>query len=91
MLLDINILSNDSLFGVLFNRIRFNTAACIMHPNWDCGKAVCHTVGGIIVLEELDMLYVVAGLYEIDMPLGVDKVSETMCCYRCLLLYFLAV
>lgn len=40
------------LFVILFWSIHFSTATGITHPNWDYGKVVCHTVGGIIVLEE---------------------------------------
>lgn len=58
------------------------TLQLISHTQTGIMVAVWHTVRGIVVLGQLDMLDVVAGLHEIDTPLEVDKVSYIMCCYR---------
>lgn len=96
LLLDVNLLSNDSLLiffniGILFWSKRFNIATHITHPNWHCGEAIQLTVWGIVVLRVLEMLHIVAGSHEIDSLLEVDRESYIMCCYRWLQFYFLAV
>lgn len=78
---DAHLLSNDSFVGILFSAVHFNTTVCITHPNWDSGKVVWHIVGDMIVLEELNILHIVAGLHEID-ALEVDTVSWIMCYYK---------
>lgn len=50
---------------------------------------VCN--GEIIVLEDLDILYVVVGLYKMDIFLEVDNMFWKMFSYRWFLFYFLGV